>query len=434
MDINYKTLDLLAEVFDFDGSNILGSDFYNNILLHLKNKMEYIFSGIYFLDDTCLSKKAQVQNIANINFNKDFDIFCNDKNIELLKFLNSKNQKSFAVKYNEITEYLDGDAFLNCDFLFSKLLIKNSFFGFCVFIRKKEFSADDISFVNLYLSIYSYLIKDFELNKVFKMQLSLLQEAISDKESAYKTIEKQNKKLIQADNAKTGFLANVSHELRTPLNAIIGFSDVLLADVFGQLNEKQKEYIKDINLSSIHLMGLINSLLDFSKIESGAVKLNMSEFSPELAINEVIKLLSSLIDAKEINLIFDNGFTSSIFADYQKFQQILFNLIGNAIKFSKQKGKIVVKTTQEGEYFILEVKDSGIGIEKKYHNFIFKKFTQIDNIYTKTGASTGLGLAIVKEYVKLHKGKIYVVSEPGKGSTFVVKLKCKTGYQSKSKK
>ncbi len=193
--------------------------------------------------------------------------------------------------------------------------------------------------------------------------------------------------------------------------------------MFGKLNNKQIEYVKDINLSSVHLMGLINSLLDFSKIESGAVKLNLSEFEPKRAIDEVVNLLSPLLGAKEIKLKFENNYNNTICADYQKFQQILFNLLGNAIKFSKQKGQIIVRTKNDGEYFVLEIEDFGIGIEKKYHNFIFKKFTQIDNIYTKTGASTGLGLAIVKEYIKLHKGKIYVVSEPCQGSTFVIKLR-----------
>ena len=193
--------------------------------------------------------------------------------------------------------------------------------------------------------------------------------------------------------------------------------------VFGKLNKKQTEYIKDINLSSIHLMGLINSVLDFSKIESGSMKLNLSKFEPKTAVFEVINLLSSLLDVKEIKITYKDTYKEFLNADYQKFQQILFNLLGNAIKFSKQKGEICVRTSRDGEYFVLEVEDFGIGIEKKYHNFIFKKFTQIDNIYTKTTASTGLGLAITKEYVKLHKGKIYVVSKLGTGSTFVVKLK-----------
>lgn len=421
MSISFKTLNYLAGIFDCDYSNISGDIFYKDLLLQLKNEVKYSFSGVYFLDEAGILKKAQVFNEA---CNDECDVFCNEKHLKLLMFLKSKNEKTFSVSYDEICNFLNSEFKTKTShFLFSKLLIKNSFFGFILLAGDKAYNDEDIAIVNLFLSIYSYIIKDYELNKVFKMQLSLLQEAISDKENALKTIEKQNKKLVQADIAKTSFLANVSHELRTPLNAIIGFSDVLLNQVFGKLNDKQAEYIKDINLSSVHLMGLINSLLDFSKIESGAVKLNLSEFEPKRAIKEVINLLSPLLGAKEIKLKFENNYNNTICADYQKFQQILFNLIGNAIKFSKQKGQIIVRTKNDGEYFTLEVEDFGIGIEKKYHNFIFKKFTQIDNIYTKTGTSTGLGLAIVKEYIKLHKGKIYVISEPCHGSTFVIKLR-----------
>lgn len=423
MEIRYETLNHLADIIEADFSDKLGDNFYSNALLNIRNEVHFEFSGIYFLDDICLSKKALFPN-SDTDFNGEFELFNDTKHLEILKFINSKDDKIFTVHEGEITHLLNGsDFFSSCEFLFSKLMIKKSFFGFAVFIKKQSFSKEEIAIINLYLSIYAYLIKDYELNQVFKMQLSILQEAISDKENAYKIIEKQNKKLIQADSAKTGFLANVSHELRTPLNAIIGFSDVLLSGVFGKLNNKQNEYIKDINLSSVHLMGLINSLLDFSKIESGAVKLNLSKFNPKSAVDEVVNLLASLLNAKEIKLIYDNKYDGELCADYQKLQQILFNLIGNAIKFSDQKGKILVRTFRDDDYFVLEVEDFGIGIEKKYHNFIFKKFTQIDNIYTKTGTSTGLGLAIVKEYVKLHKGKIYVVSQPHQGSTFVVKLR-----------
>ncbi len=421
MSISFETLNCLAGIFDRDCSSTSADVFYEDLLLRLKNEAKYLFSGVYFLDEAGLSEKAQKFDKV---CNGECSLFCAEKHSELLKFLNLKNKKTFLASYDEVYEFLNSEFKLKAScFLFSKLLIKNSFFGFIVLAGDKNYSDDDIAVVNLFSSIYSYIIKDYELNKVFKMQLSLLQEAISDKENAFKTIEKQNKKLLQADSAKTSFLANVSHELRTPLNAIIGFSDVLLNQVFGKLNNKQIEYVKDINLSSVHLMGLINSLLDFSKIESGAVKLNLSEFEPKRAIDEVVNLLSPLLGAKEIKLKFENNYNNTICADYQKFQQILFNLIGNAIKFSKQKGQIIVRTKNDGEYFVLEIEDFGIGIEKKYHNFIFKKFTQIDNIYTKTGASTGLGLAIVKEYIKLHKGKIYVVSEPCQGSTFVIKLR-----------
>ena len=418
MTIKYQTLNNLAEIIDRDYNILKEDSFYRSLLEESDKENSFEASAVYFLDDVSLRCKASLSKSDH------HDIFDKEASFELLNILNLKKEKTFVLSYSDISKFLvNGNKYKDCYFLFSKLLIKKSFFGFAVFIKKTPFQDSEICVLNLTLSIYSYIIKDFELNNVLKSQLSILQDVISEKEEAYKIIKKQNNKLIEADNAKTSFLANVSHELRTPLNAIIGFSDVLLNQVFLMLNKKQTEYIKDINLSSIHLMGLINSVLDFSKIESGSMKLNLSKFEPKTAVFEVINLLSSLLDVKEIKITYKDTYKEFLNADYQKFQQILFNLLGNAIKFSKQKGEICVRTSRDGEYFVLEVEDFGIGIEKKYHNFIFKKFTQIDNIYTKTTASTGLGLAITKEYVKLHKGKIYVVSKLGTGSTFVVKLK-----------
>ena len=418
MTIKYQTLNNLAEIIDRDYNILKEDSFYRSLLEESDKENSFEASAVYFLDDVSLRCKASLSKSDH------HDIFDKEASFELLNIKKKKKEKTFVLSYSDISKFLvNGNKYKDCYFLFSKLLIKKSFFGFAVFIKKTPFQDSEICVLNLTLSIYSYIIKDFELNNVLKSQLSILQDVISEKEEAYKIIKKQNNKLIEADNAKTSFLANVSHELRTPLNAIIGFSDVLLNQVFGKLNKKQTEYIKDINLSSIHLMGLINSVLDFSKIESGSMKLNLSKFEPKTAVFEVINLLSSLLDVKEIKITYKDTYKEFLNADYQKFQQILFNLLGNAIKFSKQKGEICVRTSRDGEYFVLEVEDFGIGIEKKYHNFIFKKFTQIDNIYTKTTASTGLGLAITKEYVKLHKGKIYVVSKLGTGSTFVVKLK-----------
>jgi len=418
MVIKQQILNMLSSAIDRDYSLSTDDSFYRNALEEINSAFHFEAAGIYFLDDTALSPKAFISKDENLE-----DLFEKTQKSELLKFLNSKREKTFTADYRCISSFLANSAkFTGFHFLFSKLMIKNSFFGTFVFVKDASFSEDEISVLNLASSIYSYAIKDFELNSVLKSQLAILQDTISEKEDAYRTIKKQNNKLIEADNAKTSFLANISHELRTPLNAIIGFSDVLTKQIFGKLNKKQAEYVKDINLSSVRLLGIINSILDFSKIESGSMKLNLSKFDPKTAVNEVINLLSSLIEAKEINISYKDTFDDELNADYQKFQQILFNLIGNAIKFSKQKGEICVRTRKDGEYFVLEVEDFGIGIEKKYHNFIFKKFTQIDNIYTKTTASTGLGLAITKEYVNLHKGKIYVVSKLGTGSTFVVKL------------
>lgn len=421
MTIKNSVLDEISDVLNGD-VNLNSLEFYDNFLNKLYGETEFKAGAVYFLDNISLVKKG-----SRADFILDFDAVFDEKKVpDLFKFFNLKGISTIPASYKEISSFLAssaGEILKDKFFIFSKLSIKTSFFGFIFLILDKKPDKDLISIVNLFVSVYSYLIKDFELNSVFKTQLNLLQEAISDKEKALKIIEKQNKKLKEEDTAKTSFLANVSHELRTPLNAIIGFSDALRNKLFGPLTEKQSEYIGDINNSAVHLLGLINEILDFSKIESGSVKLNMVKFDPNLAIKDVISLMSSLSGAKNIEIETKNLCNKQfLYADYQKFQQILFNLLGNALKFSPENSKITVVTKDVDKKFILEVHDSGIGIDKKYHKFIFKKFTQINNIYTKQNTSTGLGLAITKEYAALHKGKVYVISEAGHGSTFVVEL------------
>ena len=191
--------------------------------------------------------------------------------------------------------------------------------------------------------------------------------------------------------------------------------------MFGKLNQKQSEYINDIHVSSLHLLGMINEILDISKLEAHAMKINKTTFGANQAINEVVNVLEPLYKNKEIDLKYISKYSGSIKADYQKFQQILYNLLSNAIKFTPKKGKITISTLVKNNNYILKIKDTGIGIDKKYHNKIFKKFTHIDNIYTEN--STGLGLTITKELTKLHKGTIILDSEINKGTTFTLEFK-----------
>ena len=218
-------------------------------------------------------------------------------------------------------------------------------------------------------------------------------------------------------------MANISHELRTPLNAIIGFSQALDSKIFGDLNEKQAEYIKDIQISSLHLLGMINEILDISKLEANAMKFNPAKLNPTQVIQEVVNILEPLYKNKNIAVEFNKDISANIQADYQKFQQILYNLLSNAIKFTGNGGKIEIHQEIKDNDYILKVKDNGVGIDKKYHNKIFKKFVHIDNIYSNTVHSTGLGLTITKELVKLHNGKITLESEVDKGTTFIMEFK-----------
>lgn len=284
------------------------------------------------------------------------------------------------------------------------LKVKTIIYGIAVF-EDGEFDENSKNILNAFTKIISYKIKDEELSEVFKTQLKTLSEAITKS----KTSEK----------IKTDFIANVSHELRTPLNAIIGFSDLLQNKRIGELNEKQTGYVKDIQASSINLLGMINEILDISKLENSSTQLVKQTFDISMVINEVTTLLYPLFEKKNIKLI-KNIEEFEINADYQKIKQVLFNLLSNALKFTKNKIKIIVQKIDSK--VVIKVIDNGIGIEKKNQKKIFNKFTQINDYSTKNESSTGLGLTISKEFIKLHNGKIEVESELNKGATFIITL------------
>ena len=389
---------LITELIN--SNNISNVDFYKEILFKISSVISADYYGIYFVSSDDFELKGFVTK-DNKNRTLDDEIF------------------HYIQNQDETTHVYKNNGFVIC----TKLLIRNSLFGFVVAIREDNYTQDEIKSFEALVTVVAYLIKDYELNDVFKMQLKALQDAIEEKNIAYETIEKQHKKLIELDKTKTAFLANISHELRTPLNAIIGFSQALSYKIFGELNKKQEEYVKDIHISGLHLLGMINEILDLSKIESKAMKISLSELSPAIVIQEAINILSPLSEQKAIKVDFINQSVKNIMADYQKLQQILFNLLSNAIKFTPEGGNITIKIYEDDKDFILEVKDTGVGIDKKYHNKIFTKFVHLNNLYTKGQSSTGLGLTITKELVKLHKGKITLESTVNKGSTFKVRLK-----------
>ena len=309
-------------------------------------------------------------------------------------------------------------------FLVSKIAIKSTVFGIIILSSKTPefYEKSDLNALNVASSILSYVLKDLELSNVFKIQLQALKDGIIEKNKAYKTIKEQNEKILEADKIKNEFLANVSHELRTPLNSILGFSDILSTELYGNLNEKQAEYINDIKVSATHLLGMINEILDMSKIEANAMKIVKSVFWISRAVDEVSNILHPLAQKKNIKIIKNMPVDFEVFADYQKIQQILYNLVSNAIKYSPENDEVEISISTDDEIYKITVHDNGIGIDKKYHGKIFAKFVQLDSAYTKKESSTGLGLTITKELVELHGGKISVISEINNGSTFIVEI------------
>ena len=371
--------------------------------------------------------------ILNSNF-KDFSFayfLIDEDNYSLKSAINSplEGKKKYILKEEYVEEFFKNEKKLlklDDDFkknsFFFKLEIQGSIFGLFLISSNSDIEGFYSQFSTL-ANVLSYKIKDFELNQIYKLQLKAMQNAIIERDSAYSVIEKQHKKLVEVDKTKNLFLANISHELRTPLNAIIGFSQALSAQIFGSLNDKQAEYIKDIQISGLHLLGMINEILDLSKIEANVMKFNPIKLDPNVAINEVVNILEPLYKNK--NIAVELNLENDIFlnADNQKFQQILYNLLSNAIKFTQNDGKIEIISKLEGDKYYLEIKDNGIGIDKKYHNKIFKKFVHLENLYANNQSSTGLGLTITKELVKLHNGKITLKSELNKGTSFIMEFK-----------
>lgn len=332
-------------------------------------------------------------------------------------FVGSKTQPA-------LIKLLKLDELKNNSYLVSKLVIKSTVFGIIVLSKKEAdyYRKEDLDALNACASILSYVLKDQELSNVFKIQLKALKDGIVEKNNAYKTIKEQNERILEADRAKNEFLANISHELRTPLNSILGFADILGAELYGNLNDKQKEYIDDIKASATHQLGMINEVLDMSKLEANAMKVVKSRFWISRAVSEVSNLLMPLAKKKGININSEISQDFEVFADYQKIQQILCNLVSNAIKYSPEGDSVDIAVMQGEDCFRIAVHDNGIGIDPKYHGKIFAKFVQLDSAYTKKESSTGLGLTITKELVELHGGKISVISEINNGSTFIVEI------------
>lgn len=255
----------------------------------------------------------------------------------------------------------------------------------------------------------------------------------------------------EANRAKSDFLANMSHELRTPLNSVIGFSEVLQDRLFGNLNEKQLEYVEYINKSGEHLLALINDILDLSKVESGKMDLELDKHVLKDVLNSATLMLREKAMKHKIGLTIECSEDISIEADVRKTKQIMYNLLSNAVKFTPDGGavRVTARKVEEGTvpdlrtersvvvesglspaHIEISVSDTGIGIKPDDMPKLFREFSQIESAYAKTYEGTGLGLALTKKLVELHGGKIWAESEFGKGSrfTFVIPIKQNSEY------
>ncbi len=258
-----------------------------------------------------------------------------------------------------------------------------------------------------------------ELLKTFGTQSALaIQNA-----RLFREIEEKSRQLEVADRHKSEFLANMSHELRTPLNAVIGFSEVLLERMFGDLNPKQEEYLQDIVSSGRHLLSLINDILDLSKIEAGRMDLELTHFSVPLALENALTLIRERATRHGlgVDLAVDPG-VGEIVGDERKVKQVLINLLSNAIKFTPEGGRVSVTAHLANGTVEIAISDTGIGIAADDHDAIFEEFRQVGTDYARKREGTGLGLTLARRFVELHGGRLWVKSELGRGSTFTFTL------------
>jgi signal transduction histidine kinase len=239
----------------------------------------------------------------------------------------------------------------------------------------------------------------------------------------FNEIQEKSAQLEIANKHKSDFLANMSHELRTPLNAVIGFSEVMIDKLFGELNEKQLEYQKDIHASGKHLLSLINDILDLSKIEAGRMELELSTFDLPSALSNAVTLIRERAQRHGIALGIDiDERLRQIHADERKVKQILLNLLSNAVKFTPDGGRVDVSARLDTPQVEIAVKDTGVGISVEDQVSLFEEFKQLGKDSNRKAEGTGLGLALTKRLVELHGGRILVDSAPGRGSTFRVTL------------
>jgi signal transduction histidine kinase len=234
----------------------------------------------------------------------------------------------------------------------------------------------------------------------------------------FRELEEKSRELELASRHKSEFLANMSHELRTPLNAVLGYTELVLDSIYGEVPEKIRDVMTRIDKSGRHLLGLINDILDLSKIEAGQLVLSLADYSMKELVQTVFTAVESLAAEKKLALKVDVAADLPRGrGDERRLSQVLLNLVGNALKFT-EAGDVRVKAGFEDGQFRVAVADTGPGISPSDQERIFEAFQQVDSSLTRKKGGTGLGLSIARRIVELHGGRLWVESVPGKGSTF----------------
>jgi len=283
----------------------------------------------------------------------------------------------------------------------------------------RSFNSGEIHLLNTIGEGLGPALKNAELYEVLRGKNDQLDEQNQELRSRQRKLVEKSREVEVASRLKSEFLANMSHELRTPLNVIIGFSELLLDQVPGPVNKKQQQCLEDILSSGRHLLGLIDQVLDLSKIESGRTELRLAE----VALPEVIESLKNTMlpilkpKRQKLDIIIEEGLPA-VSADKAKLRQVFFNLLSNSSRFTPEGGKIEIKAVSNGTHCQVSVTDNGIGIKKEDQERIFEPFCQLDKAPNPASSGTGLGLVVVKQIVEKHGGRVWVESEYGQGSRF----------------
>ena len=245
----------------------------------------------------------------------------------------------------------------------------------------------------------------------------------------FEEIAQKSRELEIASQHKSQFVANMSHELRTPLAAILGYAELMQEGFYEPLGQKSMDALTRIRSNGKHLLGLINTVLDIAKIESGQFSLNLGEYAVESVVETVRAATESLAETKKLALRTDVAKKLPVgLGDEQRLTQVLLNLVGNAIKFT-DTGEVRITATAMNGHFTVAVTDTGPGIPAEELNRVFDQFHQIDNSNTKAKGGTGLGLAIAKQIVEMHGGRIWVESTLGQGATFQMQLPIRAEFR-----
>ncbi|MEJ2234489.1 MAG: ATP-binding protein [Syntrophobacterales bacterium] len=274
----------------------------------------------------------------------------------------------------------------------------------------------------------------FQKETVDLLQTFATQSALAIQNARlFREIEAKGRELEIASKHKSEFLANMSHELRTPLNAILGYTELILDKIYGDVPETIQEVLERVEKNGRHLLGLINDVLDLSKIEAGQLVLSLDDYSMKEVVHTVFTAVESLAAEKNLELkVSVSPEVTHGMGDQQRISQVFLNLVGNAIKFT-EAGEVRIEARASNDTFVVSVSDTGPGLSEADQQRIFEEFHQVDGSSTRKKGGTGLGLSIAKRIVEMHGGRIWVESTVGKGSTFWFTLPVRVEKQEEQK-